>query len=245
MGAWADPAAPQASGFLGVGLRASPAGLVVESVSPGSPAEQAGLQAGDVIVRARALPPGSVDAFTTSVRVTAPGSVYPLELRRGGALRAVNVTVGALPERGAGPRVGALAPALGPSTVASGHDPVDLARLRGRVVLLDFWASWCGPCRMMMPVLNTLAARYEAQGLTVLGVTDDPVSTARSVGARMGIHYTLASSPQSVAGYRVESLPTLVIIDRRGVVREVSVGTDDPRALDATVARLLGEPAAP
>ena len=122
-----------------------------------------------------------------------------------------------------------------------GFGPVDLAALRGRVVLVDFWASWCGPCRQMMPALNRLSQRYGAQGLTVLGVTDEPASVARSVGMQMGIRYTLATSPTGVARYNVSSLPTLVAIDRAGTVREVSVGYEGPARLEALVARLLAE----
>ncbi len=139
--------------------------------------------------------------------------------------------------------MGVAAPALGASSVAQGNDPIDLARLRGRVVLLDFWATWCGPCRMIMPMLNGLSTRYSAQGLTVLGLSDEPAPQARSFAQRMGVGYTLASSPASVATYGIHSLPTLVFIDRRGVVREVSVGVSSPQALEDIVVRLLAEPA--
>ena len=123
-----------------------------------------------------------------------------------------------------------------------GTDPVDIARLRGRVVILDFWASWCGPCRMMMPLLNQMSDRYRAQGLTVIGLTDEPVEVARSVGLRLGIRYTLASNADAMRSYSVRNLPTMVVLDRAGTVREVTVGTETPRALTQTIERLLAEP---
>ena len=112
----------------------------------------------------------------------------------------------------------------------------------GIPLLVDFWASWCGPCRQMMPALNRLSQRYGAQGLTVLGVTDEPASVARSVGMQMSIRYTLATSPTGVARFNVQSLPTLVAIDRAGRVREVAVGFEGPARLEALVTRLLAEP---
>jgi thiol-disulfide isomerase/thioredoxin len=243
----ADPAQPAAGGgYLGVGLRAVPGGLRVEEVAEGSPAAQSGIAVGDVIVRARGFAPGSVEAFTLSVRAQEPGQRFALVLRRGAATHARDVVLAAAPRaaaRGGAVQVGVAAPALGASSVAQGNDPVDLARLRGRVVLLDFWATWCGPCRMIMPMLNGLSTRYSAQGLTVLGLSDEPAPQARSFAQRMGVGYTLASSPASVATYGIHSLPTLVFIDRRGVVREVSVGVSSPQALEDIVVRLLAEPA--
>ena len=123
-----------------------------------------------------------------------------------------------------------------------GTDPVDLSQLRGRVVILDFWASWCGPCRMMMPVLSQMAERYRAQGLTVLGLTDEPVEVARSVGMRLNIRYTLASNTLAMRSYAVHNLPTMVVVDRGGHIREVTVGTEAPGALTQTIERLLAEP---
>ncbi|MDB4932903.1 MAG: hypothetical protein JWM10_5387, partial [Myxococcaceae bacterium] len=139
-------------------------------------------------------------------------------------------------------RVGQAPPLLGASAVAMGSDPVDLAQLRGRVVILDFWASWCGPCRQMMPVLNQMSERYRAQGLTVLGLTDESVDVARTVGMRLNIRYTLASNALAMRSYSVQSLPTMVVLDRGGNVREVTVGTEAPQALTRTIERLLAEP---
>jgi thiol-disulfide isomerase/thioredoxin len=139
-------------------------------------------------------------------------------------------------------RVGEAPPGLGASAVAMGSDPVDLSALRGRVVILDFWASWCGPCRQMMPVLNQMSERYRAQGLTVLGLTDESVDVARTVGMRLNIRYTLASNALALRSYAVQSLPTMVVVDRGGNVREVTIGTEAPQALTRTIERLLAEP---
>lgn len=136
----------------------------------------------------------------------------------------------------------AAAPAPDFTLPARGGNSVSLAALRGRVVMINFWASWCGPCRAMMPVLNRLSQRFGAQGLTVIGVTDESAAIARRVGMQMGIRYTLASGPSTVTRYNVQSLPTLVAIDRGGRVREIAVGFEGPARLEALVARLLAEP---
>ncbi len=242
----ADPSTePRSQGFLGASLRPVAGGLRVEEVVGEGPGARAGLLAGDVIVRARGFPTGSVEVFTTSVRAAGPGADFPLEVRRGTLRRTLAVRLTELPaagaRRGPAPQVGSVAPPLGPSVVAIGTEPADLARLRGRVVLLDFFASWCGPCRAMVPVLNRLAARYGAEGLTVLGVTDESTAIARGVGTQLGVRYTLASSPGAPGAYHVDSLPTMVVVDRAGNVREVSVGMHGYGELDALVRRLLAE----
>lgn len=239
----ADPqGSAGAQGFLGASLQPVPGGVRVDSVVSEGPASNAGLRAGDVIVQARGLPPGSPELLTRSIRAAGAGARYPITVLRGRARVVVEVTLGEVPTRATStPTVGSPAPAVGASTVAMGTDPVDLGALRGRVVVLDFWASWCGPCRMMMPALNRLAERFRAQGLSVIGLTDEPVNIARAVGTQMGIRYTLASNPTAMGSYGVQSLPTLVLVDRAGIVREVTVGYESPRALEAAITRLLNE----
>lgn len=239
----ANPAGETPAGWMGAALTQDRGGLRVTEVTPGSAAERAGLHAGDLVVAARGLPPGTVESFTRSVRAAGPGATYLLTVVHDGRRGDLEVHLDGAPQRGGPVTEGQAAPSIGPASVAQGTDPADLSRLRGRVVLLDFWASWCGPCRMMMPTIDRLSQRFGPQGLTVLGLTDESVNIARSVGSQMGIHYTLASSPAALRSYQVEQLPTMVLIDRRGQVRSVRVGAEGPRALEQAIHRLLAEPA--
>jgi len=141
--------------------------------------------------------------------------------------------------------VGEAPPALAAERL-SGADPIDLGALRGRVVIVDFWASWCRPCRAIMPALDGMHAEHHDEGLTVLGVAREPTSRIRRHLAESPVGYTVGrDAGGTLARYGVRALPTLVVIDRRGLVREVFVGVDGgsmlPR-LEHLVTALLAEP---
>jgi thiol-disulfide isomerase/thioredoxin len=124
---------------------------------------------------------------------------------------------------------------------------ISLASLKGKVVIVDFWATWCGPCRAIMPHLSKLQATHRSAGLVVLGVSDEPtalVSRFVEEQRRRGqaFEQTIALEGGGVRrDYGVRSLPTLVVIDRSGRVRLVHVGAGDMAPVDALVASLLAE----
>jgi thiol-disulfide isomerase/thioredoxin len=104
---------------------------------------------------------------------------------------------------------------------------VDLASLKGEVVMINFWATWCGPCRQEMPLLAQLHAKYEPLGFTLLGVNVEPDSAA-AVDWLKGVPVSfpiLFDKDSAVAGrFGVEGMPSTVFVDRNGQVRYVHRG---------------------
>ena len=108
-------------------------------------------------------------------------------------------------------------------------ETISLAKLRGDVVLIDFWATWCKPCRAEMPIFNQLHAEYKGQGLQVVGVAVD--SEKMTVGepfvTQLGIDYTiLFANDQVLKAYDITALPTAVVIDRQGNIRRRFEGAE-------------------
>jgi peroxiredoxin len=227
------PAAEGAArGWLGVALRANEpeqAGVVIQSVLRGSPAAAAGLEVGDVVL--------GVDGRT----VSSPGELVRRIAQSGAGTRAnfmlmrqdQHRMLGAVLAEDPGPegrlRLGYLnapAPDFAGVEVVQGAIEPRLAALRGRVVVLEFWATWCVACRALLPALNELHERYDAEGATVVGVTMDPVDKAANDASQLGLLYPVLSDPEGTMSqnYQAYALPTVFVIDRSGVVRDVFVG---------------------
>ncbi len=105
-----------------------------------------------------------------------------------------------------------------------------LAEQRGQVVLINFWASWCGPCRVEMPHLNKLHDKYKAGGFMVLGVNiDDDPRHGAATAARWGIRFpVLLDAEKSVTrAYDLGAMPSTVLVDRDGRIRFLHRGYRD------------------
>lgn len=123
---------------------------------------------------------------------------------------------------------------------------IRLADYRGRVVYLDFWSSWCAPCRRSMPQLDALRQAHPREDFEVIGVNVDPeAADARRFLDRTPVSYPLARDPAArvAAAFGVEVLPALVVIDRNGVVRRTLVGSTvkAPGVLRSTLQDILEE----
>jgi peroxiredoxin len=139
---------------------------------------------------------------------------------------------------------GARAPQIGLRDLTGGEVSIDA--LRGRVVVVDFWASWCEPCAQAMPVLERLHRAHARDGLSIVGVSQDRAeSNVREFLGRVPVTFPIVlDSGHAVAGrYRPARMPTSFVIDRRGIVRHVHAGFEaaDAVLIEREVTLLLAE----
>jgi thiol-disulfide isomerase/thioredoxin len=127
-----------------------------------------------------------------------------------------------------------------------GGGSVSSAELKGKVVMLDFWATWCGPCIAEMPVLLKLASEYERKGVVFLAASrDDPSIAKVQVGmfidqrAPALARYAAFADDGTADAYSVSAIPTMVLIDRKGQLHASYLGAASERAWRARIEELL------
>ena len=135
-----------------------------------------------------------------------------------------------------------VANAAGGGAATAGKTHLALSELKGHPVVLDFWATWCGPCQAQSPVLDGVAHRYADRGVVVLGVntSDAPGAAARWTSAH-GISYPVVFDEEQDAAhkYGVDSLPTIVVLDREGKVKAMRTGFTDQAEVESLVRQVL------
>jgi thiol-disulfide isomerase/thioredoxin len=121
---------------------------------------------------------------------------------------------------------------------------VSSADLRGKVVLIDFWATWCQPCKKEMPGYQKLADRYGPRGFAVVGFkldtmmdTENPVLFARKIGVRYPLVVAAQDLKQKFGG--IEGIPTTMLYDRDGILREKVVGFEYTNVIESEITPLF------
>lgn len=123
--------------------------------------------------------------------------------------------------------VAALASSLGGVHAESPQGSLDLHNYKGKVVYLDFWASWCAPCRLSFPYLNEKSNQYPDRDFVVIGVNvDHDQSKANHFLDDMGHNFPIVYDPKGAAAsqYKIKAMPTSLLIDRSGHVRYSHLG---------------------
>lgn len=103
----------------------------------------------------------------------------------------------------------------------------DLQRYKGKVVYVDFWASWCGPCIQSFPFMNKLENEFKDKGLAVVAINlDEELGDAKAFVTEHPVDFSIATDPeqQCAKQFQVKAMPSSYLIDRNGVIREVHLG---------------------
>ena len=123
--------------------------------------------------------------------------------------------------------------------------PLRLSDYKGQPVVLDFWATWCAPCRASMPHLNQIQDHFQPQGLVVIGLSvDDGASSAvRRYADKLGVKFRLAMADEEVLDDYgpIRSIPTTIFINRRGEMVRRVVGYIDAETMEGFTREILGK----
>lgn len=144
----------------------------------------------------------------------------------------------------AAPRIGQPSPNF--KTVSTSGQSISQDNYRGRVLILDFFATWCQPCRQSIPHLVEMNRKYGRQGLQILGlsVDEDGERAVKAFTNEFRVNYPLALAGDAVtADFGVRSVPVMYLIDKKGNIAEVYRGYSDEkgRAVEQSIKRLLAE----
>ena len=119
-------------------------------------------------------------------------------------------------------------PAPGFQLAGRGGKNIDLSQFKGQVVMINFWATWCGPCRQEMPLLEDIYKKYKPMGFTMLGVNVEPDSKGAEewLAKQKPVSFPIAFDVDSKVSklYKVAGMPSTVFVDRKGNVREIHKG---------------------
>jgi len=137
------------------------------------------------------------------------------------------------------PVVGAPAPDFTLNDLSGNQ--VTLSNFRGQVVLINFWATWCGPCLIEMPAIERRYAALKDQGFVVLAIDlDEPITEVSAFVHELGLTFPVLLDPGAAINdlYRVRGLPTSFVVDREGVIQQLHIGLMTEEQLDGYLAKV-------
>lgn len=225
------------------GIRFDSGKPLVKRVIRSSPAEKAGLQQGDVVLSVDGRTATGASELVAYIKQREIGDQVAFVIDRGGTQHTLTVTVALRPpiaDLVAAEMRDRPAPAFSAMKVTGPH-PTSLEALKGDVVLLVFWATWCGPCEAARPYFEKWQSTYGPKGLRVVGLTAEPVADVTTWLTTHWLSYSIGvdADGEISASYMVPGTPTMVVIDRKGIVKALHVGATEVWALESVIQAAL------
>ncbi len=216
-------------GWIGIRVEALPkGGVLVTSTIPRSPAAAGGIRAGDHLMSAEGHVIDNPEDFVKLIRSQRPGTRLSLVGSRGSEARSFDLKIESSPdENGVLERtfLDLPAPPLDGLVSLAGEVAPSWSTLRGRIVVLDFWAPWCGVCHLISPELNRWQTRF-GERLVVIGIAPGSVPQIAQSAPRFHMQYRVLADPgeRVVRAFDAFAVPLVLVVDGDGVVRAVTLG---------------------
>ncbi len=210
--------------------------LEIQGVHPSSGGLSAGIAIGDKIISVDGLPLNDVSVIQKRVAKAKVGETIKLGVDRGGKEISLNVKLTERPDDISsltGSAIGSKAVAFGKNFYANREK----RQKKPKVTLLDFWATWCGPCRMTIPKLERLYEKLGKEGLEVIGVSSEAQGVLNDFYKEHPSPYPLYRDADEGMWrrYGISAVPTLILLDSEGYIQQVWSGVPNDAALEAVV----------
>ncbi len=217
--------------------------LDIKGVHPGSGCVAAGIVAGDQLIGFAGKPLTEMSQITSVISSSKAGATVAVEILRDGKKKNLKVKLTDRPDDISsltGSAIGSKMAEFGKNFYQNGEK----RKAKPKATLLDFWATWCGPCRQTLPILESIYSKLGNQGLEIIGIADENLSTLNAFYEKQHRSpYPLYrdATKELWRRYGIHSVPTLMLLDSEGYIKGVWSGVPNQRALEQIVIETMNE----